>query len=232
MEGSLVAYKVFTNGSVLQASEINDNLMRQSVMVFSNAAARTAAITSPVEGMLTWLEDLNRYESYNGSNWVSPFGTTLLVNTSFSSVASFSVNDVFSSQFRNYKIVFTGGTATDVADLNLRLRVAGADTTTGYNAVRGLLGGSYDPRSRQTGGAGTSMALVSGGGFSGKFCDATIYAPFVNESTCLTSYGGHSQGVVSFCSSDTSGTGSFTGFTLLASTGNITGNLQVYGLRN
>lgn len=70
MEGSLVAYKVFTNGSVLQASEINDNLMRQSVMVFSNAAARTAAITSPTEGMITYLEDVDRFESRTASAWV------------------------------------------------------------------------------------------------------------------------------------------------------------------
>ena len=65
-----MAYKVFTNGSVLNASEINDNLMNQSVIVFSNAAARTAAITSPVEGQITWLEDVNRYETYSGSAWV------------------------------------------------------------------------------------------------------------------------------------------------------------------
>jgi hypothetical protein len=71
MEGSLVAYKVFTNGSVLNASEINDNLMNQSVMVFSNSTARSAALTSPLEGMLTWLEDVNRYESYNGTSWVA-----------------------------------------------------------------------------------------------------------------------------------------------------------------
>jgi hypothetical protein len=71
MEGSLVAYKVFTNGSVVNASEINDNLMNQSVMVFSNSSARSAAIISPVEGMLTWLEDLNRYEYRDGSGaWV------------------------------------------------------------------------------------------------------------------------------------------------------------------
>jgi hypothetical protein len=69
MEGSLVAYKVFTNGSVLNASEINENLMNQSVMVFSNATARSAALTSPTEGMLTWLEDSNRYESYSGTVW-------------------------------------------------------------------------------------------------------------------------------------------------------------------
>jgi hypothetical protein len=70
MEGSLVAYKVFSNGSVLNASEINDNLMNQSVMVFSNSTTRAAALTAPVEGMLTWLEDVNRYESYNGTAWV------------------------------------------------------------------------------------------------------------------------------------------------------------------
>jgi len=70
MEGSLVAYKVFTNGSVLQASEINDNLMKQAVSVFSNAAARTAAITSPVEGQMTYLEDTNELSIYNGSSFV------------------------------------------------------------------------------------------------------------------------------------------------------------------
>ena len=64
-----MAYKVFTNGSVLNASEINDNLMNQSVMVFSNSAARSAAITSPVEGMVTYLEDSDRFETYVTS-WI------------------------------------------------------------------------------------------------------------------------------------------------------------------
>jgi hypothetical protein len=79
MEGSLVAYKVFSNGSVLNASEINENLMNQSVMVFSNSTARSAAIPSPLEGMLTWLEDLNKYENYNGTSWVTLGGGILQV---------------------------------------------------------------------------------------------------------------------------------------------------------
>jgi hypothetical protein len=97
MEGSLVAYKVFTNGSVLNASEINDNLMNQSVMVFSNSTARSAALTSPVEGMLTWLEDSNKYQNYNGSAWVDFGGggailqvlSTLKTDTFTTSSASF-----------------------------------------------------------------------------------------------------------------------------------------------
>jgi hypothetical protein len=65
-----MAYKVFTNGSTLQASELNENLMQQAVSTFSNAAARTAAITSPVQGQLTYLLDVNRYESWSGSAWI------------------------------------------------------------------------------------------------------------------------------------------------------------------
>ena len=65
-----MAYKVFTNGSVLNASELNENLMQQAVATFSNSAARTAAITSPVEGQLTYLLDSDRYESWSGSAWI------------------------------------------------------------------------------------------------------------------------------------------------------------------
>jgi hypothetical protein len=46
--------------------------MDQSVMVFSSSATRAAALTAPVEGMLTWLQDVNRYEYRNGSGaWVT-----------------------------------------------------------------------------------------------------------------------------------------------------------------
>jgi hypothetical protein len=71
MEGSLVAYKVFTNGSVLNASEVNDNLMNQAVITFSNSTARGSAITTPVEGMLTYLEDTDIYQFWNGTAWTN-----------------------------------------------------------------------------------------------------------------------------------------------------------------
>lgn len=64
-----MAYKVFSNGSVLNASDINDYLMNQSVMVFSSSATRASALTAPVEGMLTWLQDSNRYQYYTGTAW-------------------------------------------------------------------------------------------------------------------------------------------------------------------
>jgi hypothetical protein len=45
--------------------------MNQSVIVFADAAARGTAIPSPVEGMLTYLQDTNAYESWNGSAFVN-----------------------------------------------------------------------------------------------------------------------------------------------------------------
>lgn len=64
-----MAYKTFANGFPLPASDLNNYLMNQSVIVFADAAARTAAIASPTEGMVTYLEDTNTVEVYDGSAW-------------------------------------------------------------------------------------------------------------------------------------------------------------------
>jgi len=39
-------------------------------MVFSSSTARASAITSPTEGMMTYLEDTNRFQYYTGTAWV------------------------------------------------------------------------------------------------------------------------------------------------------------------
>jgi hypothetical protein len=80
-----MSYKVFSNGSVLNASELNEFLMNQSVIAFSNATARSSAITSPVEGMITYLEDLNSYQSWDGSAWVGlvPQSGNAIINGAF-----------------------------------------------------------------------------------------------------------------------------------------------------
>jgi len=48
----------------LTAGAVNTNLMDQAVMVFADAAARTAALGSPSEGMVTYLEDTDSLELY------------------------------------------------------------------------------------------------------------------------------------------------------------------------
>jgi hypothetical protein len=64
-------YIEFATGDVLTAAAANGYLASQVVMVFASAAARTSAITSPQEGMLSYLKDTNAVEAYDGSTWIS-----------------------------------------------------------------------------------------------------------------------------------------------------------------
>jgi hypothetical protein len=50
-------FKLFQDGQVLLASEVNTYIMQQQIMVFADAAARDAAILSPSEGMFAFLKD-------------------------------------------------------------------------------------------------------------------------------------------------------------------------------
>ena len=70
--------KVFVAGEILTAADVNANLMDQAVMVFDDAAARTTAIPSPVEGMVTYLKSDKSVTKFNGTAFV-PIGTILQV---------------------------------------------------------------------------------------------------------------------------------------------------------
>ena len=61
--------KVFTAGDVLTASQVQDFLQDQTVMVFAGTAARSSAIASPSEGMFSVLTDTDQLTYYDGSNW-------------------------------------------------------------------------------------------------------------------------------------------------------------------
>lgn len=56
------------------AADVNANLSDQSVMRFASAAARSSAIPAPTEGMVSWLDDVNALQVYDGSAWVAVIG--------------------------------------------------------------------------------------------------------------------------------------------------------------
>ena len=62
-------FKLFQNGSVLLASEVNTYMMEQQIMVFAGTAARGEQITSPSEGMFAFLKDTDTLTYYDGSDW-------------------------------------------------------------------------------------------------------------------------------------------------------------------
>jgi hypothetical protein len=69
-----LGFKTFTSGEVLTAADTNGYLM-QGILVFANASARSAAVTSPQEGQYSYLKDTNALEYYDGAAWVgAPVG--------------------------------------------------------------------------------------------------------------------------------------------------------------
>lgn len=61
-------FKTFVAGEILTAADTNDFLM-QGILVFADATARDAAITSPVEGQFAYLSDDNELTFYDGVAW-------------------------------------------------------------------------------------------------------------------------------------------------------------------
>jgi hypothetical protein len=158
-------------------------------------------------------------------------GMVLLNTTSFSGVTSQSINDVFSSTYKSYKIV-TNMTSNVATNLNFRWRVSGADnSTSNYKTLISFFstGGTSGIQSNTN--TGTSFALVSFTSESHNF-EMLATDPFETSKSTL-----YAEGVFNVLNAGliTAGgffdaTTSFTGFTVFASgTDQLTGSISVYG---
>lgn len=148
----------------------------------------------------------------------------------FTGVSSFSLNGVFSSTYDNYIVQchIAGSTGMDVT---CRMRAAGTDNSAGsYQYAQGLTQSAATGSQTTT---GTSFLPTSNMGTASSPLEMNFYRPFTAANTSFLSRGWRS---VDNYHSSTAGqhavASSFDGFTLIASTGNITGVLRVYGLRN
>lgn len=61
--------RTWTAGEVVTAANVQGYLQDQSVMVFASVAARTAAIATPTEGMVSYLSDTKGMDVYDGAAW-------------------------------------------------------------------------------------------------------------------------------------------------------------------
>ncbi len=159
---------------------------------------------------------------------LAPQGLVLLNTTSFSGVSSQSVNDVFSATYDSYFLI-SQVVASTTADIQLRVRVGGADLTTST-----YIKGEYYIGLREnaafasaTNSTSTNLALVGTDSGYPSFSYVQISQPFLADETVINSQssGRHTRTVGGMVNNNTS----YTGFTLLASTGTITGSVSVFG---
>jgi hypothetical protein len=159
-------------------------------------------------------------------------GLVLLNTTSFSAVSTQSINNVFSSTYDNYRVLVSmTGTTNDQA--NIRWRVAGADAAgANYNYARiGIVTSSIS-------GSTTVSDTVCGiGNFANaerSFITMDVFNPFLAATTQYASMSNQRQQsdfrLYNYSGSHNLNT-SYTGFTISAATGNLTGTISIYGYR-
>ncbi len=67
-------FKVWTTGELVNANDFNNYIQEQVIMTFADSSARESAVSSPEEGMFSFLADTNTLTFYNGSSWASFIG--------------------------------------------------------------------------------------------------------------------------------------------------------------
>lgn len=156
-------------------------------------------------------------------------GLTLIASSSFAAVSSVSINNCFSSTYQNYRILFTSTGSVSNRPV-MRLRVGGVDSTTNYAGY--LLDGASN--------AATAAALsaqfwpfVAGSSASSAFACVDLFSPAEAVPTGALSLGVSAVTDVRFFGGRHTASTAYDGFTLYGdSSGNITGNVRVYGYRN
>lgn len=140
-----LGYIEFSTGDILTAAAANGYLASQTVMVFADATARTAAITSPQEGMISYLKDTNAVQKYDGAAWSTIGGTSggmTLLSTTTLSGSSTLVSSISGAYKNLYIEIINFLPATDDARIYMRPNsVSSANTY--YNGQISTADGSY-----------------------------------------------------------------------------------------
>jgi hypothetical protein len=168
----------------------------------------------------------------SGGN-VQGAGLDLITSETFSAVSSVSVNNCFSADYENYRILVRYiGSGT--AQTSLRFRVGGSDnTTTNYNRqVLNAEGGTVGAATN----ASTQEFGFSVGEANVGLAALEIARPFLAETKPITVLAG--QGAVSTAPTMRLAIGgfnastSFDGFSLFPASGTITGTVRIYGYKD
>ena len=208
----------------------NDGDTSQWIEMKANTASGStvAARVDALEAKPNALVDLLPVSVTVGSGTSSTSANGVIT---FSGASSISLNNIFSSTYRNYSVLLNVTGSSVVGNpVYIRLRAANSDNAAA--SYQWITSNVYFNGIRQIGNSGITWAEVgyTGSGDYSCFSKLDIANPFVSEKT-------YSTMARTYNNENTTGgwwhndTGSYTGFTLIAGSGNISGTVQVYGYR-
>lgn len=234
---AVTSVPVYVSGEVLTAANLN--ITNSGIPVFATTTTRDAGFGGTgektlAEGQFAYIEASNATQYYDGSAWqtlgATP-GMTLVTAGSTSAASTLTLDNVFTSSYRNYKLFIDGVTSADDIDIPLKFRAGGA-TNSNANYTRTTVAGAASGVSRSVGSAATSFSSVIAGGITRIVLEATFYAP---QAAVNTGYLGLSASMSTNTYQYVTG-GTFTaatqfdGFILTPTSGTITVTYRLYGL--
>ena len=207
--------------------------MPKPMYVWSGSA--WVSVASEVESLANYAT-VNYADTQPGSKLVVPTSVAVgsgsaSINTagqvSFSGASSVSLNDVFSSTYDNYKVIFklTAGGNT----ITLRLRASGSDVTSNYQSS--LVNLNFTGAASLVGYNSTALGTTSFWvGNSACVAGIDVVSPFLAEKTNFLGLSRANEG--NTIVGQNTNTISYTGFTLITDTSTMTGTVAVYGYKD
>ena len=132
---------VYVADEVLTAADLN--ITNSGIPVFATTVTRDAAFDGAgektlAEGQFAYIEATDTTQYYDGVAWQTVGGSTpglkvVKAETAFSAVSSVTADNVFTSAYSNYRILFTSTTAVGGPQMNITLRAGGVAATNNYN---------------------------------------------------------------------------------------------------
>lgn len=145
---------------------------------------------------------------------------------------SVTVNNAFSTNYRNYKILMTYGTTSAGGRMNLQLN--GATGTSYYTTATYISYGTATNLALASSGSGETSFYVADTNTAGFASSFELHNPFVSTTKTFITGSWMSNGLHGVFGGVQNTNVSHTGFTLSLASGNINSNfeIRVYGYRN
>jgi hypothetical protein len=226
----------FVANQVLTAAQMDN--VNCGIPVFATTTTRDAAFGGAgektlAEGQFAYIEATNTTQYYDGASWQSVGGGSfvLVSSGSVSAASAITLDSIFTSTYRNYKMFINGTCSADDADITFRFRAGGAtNSANSYSRKVTSAGPSTVTTSTATG--QTSFTSFLATGQTQIVNETVIFAPQVAIATGIQ----YISGAVSTNSYQYWGSGVFTnttqfdGFVVTPVSGTITAQYRIYGL--
>jgi hypothetical protein len=225
----------FAPGEVLAAADLNDTFASKQADVMTtkgDLAAYGTAVARLAVGTNGHVLTADSGETL-GIKWAAPAvaGLTLISADSFSAVSAVNINNCFSATYQNY-VVFVNCVGSTSLGIRIRMRASGSDAS-GNDYAQQFLKADGNTASAQRSTSQSQVTILDADtGRSTMWL--TVGSPFEVATTVMRALNADSranatiQDNVAVHGLSTS----YDGFSLLTSSGTITGTVRVYGLKD